>query len=64
MTRSTFSVMVFAKKILKHYIRTTTEEYQALSAVLSLTGTGCSLKLEIYRMLFQMFISCLLSPRE
>ena len=56
--------MVFAKKILKHYIRTTTEEYQALSAVLSLTGTGCSLKLEIYRMLFQMFISCLLPPRE
>ena len=38
---------------------------RAIFAVLFLTGTGCSVKVKVYRQLFQMFIiSCLLPPIE
>ena len=38
---------------------------RAILAVLFLTGTGCSVKVKVYRQLFQMFIiSCLLPPIE
>ena len=43
----------FVKKTQKYYILTIREGYQALLAVFSLTDKGYSLKLEIYKLLFQ-----------